>query len=573
MTAANRRRLAPWILRWIVVALIGALLAAWWAWPVGELDALARPEVAVTLAPPAPTPLQPQAPTTRQPSGEPARSAAPVPEDETAAVVAPAPIPRTLDLVLRFVGPDGSSLHVAQAELVLESDGLPPRREMVRDAKFHRLSSVPAVKARLSVTAAGFRHLARELDLQRAELTRKRGEIVERIYLWPTEWIAIRVLTPENEPFEELSAALGLDSKHLFVDAFEARACLDPSSAESWQQAEEDPRLATWHKPHLYQSWSLPGGCVGSLQILCTPRPPLWVGLRVLGEPLGVELLSPGQQEVVFRLNAQSLRGRLARLELRAVDAASRLPLPEARLTLKADTSAHRRPDQADVRATADGRLVLEHIVPGRYELYLTHGEVAHQQRIELAAGERIDLGDVLLGSASAVLVRTVDKNGAPTSAFIEVAPYVREASAEELYPPNLWRLAQGDYRLPMPTVVSIVRARGWDAHGHHTTGALSLGVLLDPAHPPAGALELVVMDPHMVRFGALPVAAVALQVLDELELVVASRATTDRVGEELRGIELIPGRYRARLRAQDGALVREIPFVVAHGPTKIALH
>jgi hypothetical protein len=126
-----------------------------------------------------------------------------------------------------------------------------------------------------------------------------------------------------------LAAALGMEPKSLFVDAFVARGA------------------GQFQKPPVYQQWQISESVVGAL--LLTEPPPLSVELLFHGRPVGQEPLAEGQTEVVFRLSLAELEKTLARLRLRVLEAQGDTPVVGAKATLRADTSAHRRADQGNV--------------------------------------------------------------------------------------------------------------------------------------------------------------------------------------------------------------------------------
>ena len=72
---------------------------------------------------------------------------------------------------------------------------------------------------------------------------------------------------------------------------------------------------------------------------------------------------------MAFELDLADLDERLARVTARVVDRDSGAGVPEARATLKADTSAHRRNDLQDASPDAEGRLSFTRVIPGKHEL------------------------------------------------------------------------------------------------------------------------------------------------------------------------------------------------------------
>lgn len=526
--------------------------------PAGPRHALVDTSPAVELA----EHREPAA-TTVKPPGETA--------DEHAEAVQ---VTSTFSLRGRFVQPDHAVIQVESARVVLTGS-----RGLVREVAVAHASAVlvrdlePDVYV-ARVAAPGFEHREQVLDLTQPERASREhfadseAAFDERLVLWPDAWIAVVVITPDGRPFEEIADELQLERKRLLVDAFTVRTRFDPPDDEAWGLAAV-PQPAVWRAPPLYQSWSLPGACVGSLQVL--EPPPFWVGLAVHGVPLGWEVVSPGDREVVFRLDAQMLEDRLATVRMRVLDAPGGAPKGDVRVTLKADTSAHRRKDQANVQPDPDGRVALALIVPGRYELSVEGDGALHQELLELEPGEKCELGDIVLQANVAVPIHAVDAQGKPAVGWVEIAPYRRGERVRDLYPPNLHRSldGNGEFRLPMPAEVSIVRVTLADPATGMQTNRLSQNVLLDPKRPPLGKLELVVLEPILVRFDAPQGEGARIEVLDELGLVVATPLSRD---EEAAHAELAPGRYVAR--RVDGADrgLGETPFVVAGDLLRVTL-
>jgi hypothetical protein len=249
---------------------------------------------------------------------------------------------------------------------------------------------------------------------------------------------------------------------------------------------------------------------------------------------------------VRFKLRHADLEARFAALSLRVVDATG-APVAGARATLKADNSAHRRAEQMEVPSGADGRVAFPPAVPGEYEVLVELESALAQQRLELSAGERRDLGDVALAGGSRIGLRVVDEAGGPALAWIEVGPLVPGGYAEDLYPPNLHRHTDSDgrFELQFPSSPSIVRASAMDPRSLMQLGVRSANAPVDPERPPAGELVLVVARPRALDLELTDDRATRLEVVDGLGVLVAASHLEGR--RELR-VELPPGDYVARL-------------------------
>ena len=579
MDDARSRPSSRWTRPTLALALVGVAAAAWWvADDSSEPGGVAAPATGSAIetddaddslrAPPRDDPATAGGTRAPQAAGKRGGSGA-VPEPVRA------PEAARVDLLLRFVDPRRDELLLTEAVLELRGDNGTRRAMRVHDDKQAWIKGLPLGAYSLSVVAAGFTHRGQVLDLgslegdspSRSSGAGPRPGFDERVILWPAGWVAVVVRTADDRPLAALADELGLEPRRLFVGAFEARARVDPPGPEAWE-AVVDPPVAVFHLPPTHQAWQLPGSSVGSLQLL--GQPPLWVGLAIHGVPIGWELLPPGASEVVFRIDASAFERRFARLTLRVVDPAG-VPRDDAVVTLRADTSAHRREEHSKVSSDADGRVAFERVLPGRHELLVQAGQNLHQQILELRPGEERDLGQVVLDATPGVAIRVVDAGGRPVRAWVEIAPYQPGEHVDAVYPPSLHRLSDegGLYRLPLPSSLSVVRATLALPPRMMATDDRSTNVLLDPHAPPLETLVLTVHDPTEVVFEVPALEGLVLEVLDVLDLGVAR--VRERSPGRLR-TELVPGTYRARLRDAAGEVLGEASFFVGDEPLLLSL-
>lgn len=504
---------------------------------------------------------------------------APAPSEREALSAEPAPQrgseptrTATLTLVGRFVQPARKGLKPAQARVILTPAQGTPRQVELRDAEQVRIEGLPALEYTLTIEAPGFVHRAQVLDLgaqaeEAREHVAQRGAELEHdvdLLLWPERWVALRVEGPDGRPYAELATELGMEPVQLFTSAFEVRARL-AAPPTGTLDAPGEPDLLTFHPVHGHKRWRLPDGSAGSIELHAAP--PLWIGLVVHGVPLAWEWLGPEQDELLFRIEPEQLDARLATLRLRVVAEEDGSPVPDAKLTLSAEVSAHRRAEHHDLTADAQGRFELTRIVPGSYELLLTRGESLLADAPTFAPGEVRDLGDLVLPLGRAIEIVVEREDGAPGHAFVEVAPYRPEQFVEELYPSSQHRFVPPGmtYRLSAPVRPSIVRAAGMDpVDGTRMfPSGRSANVLLDPEALPTAPLRLVVHRLRHVAF-VLPEGKAAggerVQVLDALDLIVAR---ADVEGSRTRDVDLVPGDYRVRLVDAQGAQLDELRFEV----------
>lgn len=537
------------------------------------------------VAPAAPAPSPPAA---RPAAGPAAEQSAPRPVDpphlaplparetvigEPAGTLERAPAAGTpsLTLVGRWMRPDRRPIEVEDAEWILVAPDGGTLRAAAQAGSAPRLEGVPVDRYRVRVEAPGHRHREQVLDLapQAREAARQQAEQGSELeheldlVLWPEGWVAVRLETRDGRPFGELAQELGLEPHQLFTAVFDVRARrAAPPAGELDVPGEEG--LAKFHRAPGHRVWRLPEGSLGSLELHA--HPPLWLGLWMHGTPLAWEPLHAADDQVLFRMELEDLQARLATLRLRVVAAETGAPATDARVTLRANSSAHRRSEQIDRRVGPDGRLELTRIVPGSYELAVTRGESILPEAVELLPSQVLDLGDIALPLGEAFEVEVAHADGRLSDAFLEIGPYRPGELADGLYPSHLQRQYSPAraYPLPVPVVPSIVRATGITlipGGRFLQTDGRSANVLLDPRDLPPAPLRLVLHAQHSVSF-TLPedhgFGGARVDVLDELELVVGrSRLTGARSGD----VDLIPGAYRARLVGAAGEVLDEMRF------------
>jgi hypothetical protein len=429
---------------------------------------------------------------------------------------------------------------------------------------------------RLAVEAAGHRHVPETLDLSSAQRFQDGDPVqgfLERVYVWSEDRIPIVLRTRDGRPFHAIAADLGYEPKRFFVDAFGIVASHDPIDPHAplpdAPHATGESELARFLPPKGWQNVRIADDVIGSLEML--EARPFWVGLWIHGEHFESRFLEATDTELVFEIDLADLDRRFASVSVRLVDRDSGAPVTrDAKATLKANTSAHRRNDLNEVTPDASGDLLFERVVPGQHELAITRGSNFVQRQLDVRPGEHLNLGDVSIGLDEPLILRVVDANGEPAAAVIEMAPYERGGSVDALYHPSLHRRTNGDgvYELPVPDRRSILRARPMFLRGTGFRGDYTIGtrnVLVDPSNLP-DELELVVQFPvEMTLEPETPwIDGHLLTIEDEaLELIVAT------VVDLGRRLDLVPGRYLVRRRdAAGGEVGARVVFVTVGSPT-----
>ena len=472
-------------------------------------------------------------------------------------------------LVLQFARGDHKPLRVPSASVTLtrESDG--EVVTLTAQDEDRVAGSIGLGSWRIEASVPEHRHISVV-----HEFTAPATGFQKRLYLWPearleagTEaWLPVVVRTADERPFEQLARDQGLEPRRYFSRAFGVEASRDRAFTQLGGE-HSSPPLANFHTPRTTWGFALAESIAGSLEVL-EPRP-FWVRLTIHGAPQASQFVGGADTEVVFEIDMQTLRSSFASLSLRLRDRSTGEPVTDAVSTLKADNSSHRRNDLQDVSPDEDGRLLFEDVIPGTHDLLITRGGNFVQRKIRLSPGQDLDLGEVGMGSGRGVLIRVVDGQRAPVSAWIEIAPYERGRATSSLYHPNLHRLnnRDGEYLMPLPEGPSIVRARAWSSRaGLRGFNPVSTrNVVIDPEFPPREVL-LVSHDPTTVRFeSSRPWAEGHILTVndDALGLTIA------RIKRLSKSLSLVPGRYSIH-RWEDALEVGTVHVVIGSQPLTV---
>ena len=521
-----------------VAALCAVASGIWFLWPT--------PEPMLDLA--GPSPLVPEeterladlGPVESAPQRQPGAGAT-APEDAPAIQVRATQesrqdLPRrSVELVL--VDPDRRVIELDQGTLVLRDAESEELRVPIEQAHKATVSLEVDRPYLVQVEAPGFDHYEQDLRLA------IEGSTQEHLVLWPQNWVALRVRSADGRNTTQLAEELGLEPKRILVHALRAKLALQAPSGTA-PSVNDGAQLATFHEPPTWQSWSLPGDIIGSLELHSAP--PMWVGLHLYGEALEWKPLVPGQRLVDFVVEPEDFDARFASLDARVVDALSGAGLGDVEVTFKAETSAHRRHEHTKVKSDAQGHIRMRRIVPGRYGLTVECDGGIHQSWLNVAAGDRLDLGDIALRRDSGIPLEVVDVEGHPLAVFVELAPYQAGAATEDLYHPNLHRFTgpDGRYSLPFPTSPSILRVTQLDHHLPGYEKQRSANYLLDPNDPPRKTLRIPLLEPARLRVEAVTGVEGRIELVDSLGLVVF----TQRSIAEAWAHYMVPGEYEARL-------------------------
>lgn len=215
-------------------------------------------------------------------------------------------------------------------------------------------------------------------------------------------WVlTVNAVTPEGLPLPE-ALAKAAPNASTFGGALSALAFAEPIQGDLPPTALRQPRGGLGEfggNDPMRGGRALPKQTVGVLTL--PPGRPAHVALLLRSAVVATQLVAAGQDEVVFTVPVADVTARLGKVRLRVLDPAGN-PLPKVQVALNDAQSG------GGGKATdAEGRAVLEHLLPGRFGLTVRHPSLQLPAvQIDVAAGADLDLGDIVLQARSPVTLR-----------------------------------------------------------------------------------------------------------------------------------------------------------------------
>ncbi len=213
--------------------------------------------------------------------------------------------------------------------------------------------------------------------------------------------LTVNAVTPEGLPLQE-ELAKATPNANTFGGALTALAFAEPIQG--------DLPLTTLRQPtgglgefrgddSMRSGKALPKQTLGVLTL--PPGRPAHVALLLRSAVVATQFVTAGQTEVVFTVPVADVTARLGKVRLRLLDPAGN-PLPKVRVALN-----DRQSGGGGTTTDAEGRVVFEHLRPGRLGLSVLHPSLQPPSvQIEVAAGADLDLGDIVLQTRSTVTLR-----------------------------------------------------------------------------------------------------------------------------------------------------------------------
>jgi hypothetical protein len=208
----------------------------------------------------------------------------------------------------------------------------------------------------------------------------------------PARWLlTVKAVTPDGLPWREVAGKQAPMALHRGLSALAFDAPL-PGDLPLSNLSEVEGglgRFRTGNDP-LTRGAAMPKDVLGVLTL--PPDQPVHVALILRQTVLAQQPVAASQPEVTFTLPADALLAKLARVRLRVVDA-NGAPVAKAHVACNdAQTGGGGKP------SGDDGRVELEHLVPGRLDLEIWAKDLsAPPVEIDVLPGADLDLGDVVL--------------------------------------------------------------------------------------------------------------------------------------------------------------------------------
>jgi hypothetical protein len=439
------------------------------------------------------------------------------------------------------------------------------RAEFDSESASFRIAGLAGGEWQLEIRAKGFHELRTSVRID----AKKPSE--DTFKLWPATWIVVRAKTLDGAPYGEIARRLGLEPADLFEEGFRVwRSSTPPENDATWPATpplEPDGDFSR-ASPH-YERQRMDARDVARVRREAGAT--TWLALAFHSRFCGWAEVPGNVNAVEFELAAEDVTEQFGSLEFCAVDAHSEAPLADARAWLNAEVSGLRRPDTDKLAADELGCFSAKPLLPGEYDFAVTApGRAEHHQRIQIAPGERVDLGEIALELAQQLEIHVVDENGAPAQVLVQLGAWRAGAWIEHCITPHA-STTDGDglVRVSMPSVKTVVSAqpiqRLPDGRAQPDPRRGAAVTTFDPSSR-ATRLEIALPKLHAVGL-VLPNAvesAVWLRVLDEFEIAVARQ----RVAAEAFRFQLAAGQWRAQLvDAFDAELARYSFRVPPGGP------
>lgn len=260
---------------------------------------------------------------------------------------------------------------------------------------------------------------------------------------------------------------------------------------------------------------------------------------------------TPGQEALTFTVATDAFLRELATVRVRVVDP-SGAPLAGVRVAMNDSQTGGGGQPTGD-----DGRITLQHIVPGRLDLEIRHQELrAPMMQIDVPPGADLDLGDVVLAPGARVEVAMDNFVGKGAVRFNLLDPQPSGRTCKDGY-------------------VSRENGATWPLdlypgrYGFFAAAENGVAIAeLDLRTPPAGPLHFDLQPGASLRIDNRVGAGFARLELRTAGGVIVRRRELS--GTSVERVRVPPGSYVAEITDQTGAVARREVTVTAAGATLV---
>ena len=306
----------------------------------------------------------------------------------------------------------------------------------------------------------------------------------------------------------------------------------------------------------------------GLLRLNATP--PLHVSLVLYHDVLETQRVEPGQDEVTFVLDPQTISAHLGGVELTLVDGATGAPLSGARVMLwgKGQSGPSQATDAAG-HARFDGQS------PGLYDLYVqAQGKAELRREVDIPRGRVRDLGTIALPEPTPIRGLVVDAAGNGVQVEIRLSALPAAGELPDFGNRHFASNADGSFEIPAPgpgVWLLQVKDRQDGRRQGNAAELMAENLVVDTRTGPVEDLHVHLERVVQVvaRWTGADCDGLRLRCFDERGLL---RQTSGFYSAAPVRIALIPGTWRLVVSDRSGATRAERTFTLGKEPLVLEL-
>jgi len=291
----------------------------------------------------------------------------------------------------------------------------------------------------------------------------------------------------------------------------------------------------------------------GELQL---DQAPVHAALLLRHVVLAQQLVAPAQDTLTFTIDPATMLAKLATVRLRLVDADSREPL-SGMVTIETAQGGGARG-----KTDAEGRLVIEHVLPGTGALQARPKEhEALWTIVRIPSGGEVDLGEIAVHRTVPLSGRVLDALHQPVSGTVQWTPLDTMTFPRLLVDRRSTTVdGDGEFRLQVGRRRYVVIAHGSDGSIGYATGEGGSSEVCEIRVTPAVTIRVVARGDRYASYVAT--------VRDAAGVPIAARAVEPRWREQM--LTVPAGDYTLEVHDQDDRLVLSRKLVAGHGDVEV---